>query len=66
MRTLFLISALVGVLALSVPGLEALCQAIGGNRMVKDYLKSLLMALGLIIGLPWLIIKRGEKGMSKA
>lgn len=66
MGTVYLSSALVVALALSLCGLEALWEAVGGNRMVYDYLKSLLMALGLNIGLPQLIVKRGEKGMSKA
>ena len=34
--------------------------------MANAYLKSLLMALGLTIGLPWLIVKRGERRMSRA
>jgi hypothetical protein len=59
-------AAPVVALALSVCGLEALWQALGCNRMILDYLKSLLMAIGLTIGLPRLIVKRGEKGMSKA
>jgi hypothetical protein len=66
MGTVYLSSALVVALALSLCGLEALWEAVGSNRMVCDYLRSLLMALGLTIGLPWLIVKRGEKGMSKA
>jgi hypothetical protein len=52
MGTVYLSSALVVALALSLCGLEALWEAVGGNRMVYDYLKSLLMALGLNIGLP--------------
>jgi hypothetical protein len=66
MKTLFLMTALVFGLALSLSGLEALLQAIGGNRMILDYLKSFLMAIGFTICLPWLIVNRGEKGMSKA
>ena len=66
MRTLFLMTALVAALVLCLCGIEALFHAIGGNRMILDYLKSFLMAIGFTICLPWLIVKRGEKGMSKA
>jgi hypothetical protein len=66
MRTLYLITALVIALALSLCGIEAIWEAIGGNRMIDAYLKSFLMAFRLTIALPWLIVRRGEKGMSKA
>jgi hypothetical protein len=66
MRTLYLITALVIALALSLCGIEAIWEAIGGNRMIDADLKSFLMAFGLTKSLPWLIVKRGEKGMSKA
>ena len=38
-----------------------------GNRIINGWLPEVItVALGLTIGLPWLIVKRGEKGMSRA